>query len=150
MRRLAAWLSWFAVLLVVWLVLVGVVQDVEIVAGLCAAAIGAAAVELVRSQDLLRYRVEAPWVWRGVRNMLQILPDYFAVLRVAFRPRRGAFRTLPIPAGGERAVDRGRRAWVALATSLSPNRLVIDIDPETGEALVHDLVPSSAPDEVLP
>jgi hypothetical protein len=149
MRRVAAWLAWFGVLLVFWLLLVGTVQDVERIAGLAAAAIGATAAEVVRSQGLLRYRVEAPWVLRGLGQLLRVVPDFFRVLAALASPRRGAFRTVPFPAGGHRDVDRGRRAWVTLTASLAPNRLVVDIDPETGEALVHDLRPGTVSEEQL-
>jgi hypothetical protein len=150
MRRLAAWLAWFGGLLVLWLVLVGTVQDVERIAGLAAAAIGATAAEVVRSQGLLRYRVEARWVLRGLRQLLQVVPDFFRVLGALVSPPRGVFRTVPFPAGGERDVDRGRRAFATFAASLAPNRLVVDVDPETGEALVHDLIPrAQSADELL-
>jgi multisubunit Na+/H+ antiporter MnhE subunit len=148
MRRLAAWLSWFAILLIVWLLLVAVVQDVEIIAGLCAAAIGATTMEVVRSQGLLSYRVETRWLARGARRLLHVVPEFFGVLGVIFRPQRGVFRILDFPTGGERAVDHGRRAWAGLAASLAPGRLVVDLNPETGEVLVHDLGVGPA-DELL-
>jgi hypothetical protein len=149
MRRLTAWLAWFGGLLVFWLLLVGTVQDVERIAGLAAAAIGATAAEAVRSQGLLRYRVEARWLLRGTRQLLRVAPDFFRVLAALGRPPRGAFRTLPFPAGGQRDIDRGRRAWATLTASLAPNRLVVDLDPEQGEALVHDLLTRGAPGEEL-
>jgi hypothetical protein len=150
MRRVAAWLCWFAGLFVLWLLLVGNVQYAERIAGLVAAAIGATAVEVVRSQGLLRYRVEAPWLAPGARQLLHVIPDFFRVLAALPRRPRGIFRTVPFPAGGERDVDRGRRAWAAFTASLAPNRLVVDLDPEHGEALVHDLLPRAASEELLP
>ena len=149
MRRVTAWLSWFAVLLIAWLLFVGVVQDVENFAGLCAAAIGATAAETLRTQELLRFRIPSRWLLPGLRQILRVVPDFVRVIAVLARPRGGAFRTLPFPAGGERDVDRGRRAWAALTASLPPNRLVVDFDPGTGEALVHDLVPSAGSPNVL-
>jgi hypothetical protein len=149
MRRVTAWLAWFGGLLVLWLLLVGTVQDVEWIAGLAAAAFGATAAEVVRSQGLLRYRVEARWVGRGLRQLLRVAPDFVRVIAALAAPRRGAFRTVPFPAGGQRDVDRGRRAWATLTGSLAPNRLVVDIDPDTGEALVHDLRPGAISGEQL-
>ena len=150
MTRLAAWLSWFAGLLVLWLALVGTVQDVERIAGLAAAAVGATAAEVVRSQGLLRYRVQARWLVPGLRQLLRVVPDFLLVLAALPRRPSGAFRTVPFPAGGERDVDRGRRAWATLTASLAPNRLVVDLDPDTGEALVHDLLPRAAREALLP
>ena len=143
MTRLAAWLSWFAVLLVLWLVFVGTVQDVEIIAGLCAAAIGATAAEVVRSQGLLGFRVEWRWLRQTSKPLLRVIPDFFVVLVALARRRPGGFRTVPFPTGGTRDVDAGRRAFITLASSLGPNSLVIDVDEESGEVLVHDLVPGA-------
>jgi len=149
LRRVAAWLAWFGGLFVLWLLLVGTVQDVERIAGLAAAGIGATAAAVVRAQGLLCYRVEARWLGPGARQLLRVVPDFFRVLAVLPPRPRGAFRTVPFPTGGERDVDRGRRAWATLTGSLAPSRLVVDLDPDRGEALVHDLLPRTASEELL-
>lgn len=146
---MTSWLAWFAGLFGLWLLLVGTVATLELVAGLCAGAIGATAAEVVRSLGLLRFRVERAWLARTPARLAQVVPDFFLVVAVLARPRGGAFRTLPFPTGGERAVDDGRRAWAAFVGSFAPNRLVVDLDRETGEALVHDLVAARAPDRLL-
>lgn len=33
------------------------------------------------------------------------------------------------------------RAWTVLLSGYSPNAYVVDIDPETNEVLIHDLIP---------
>jgi hypothetical protein len=148
MARPVAWLSWLAGLFGLWLLLVGTVQEVELVAGLCAAALGATVAEVIRSQGLLRYRVQWRWLRLLWKPLARVVPDFFLVLSALVRRSDGRFQTLEFPAGGERAVDAGRRAFAIVGTSLAPNRLVVDIDPDTGEALVHDLVPSAAPREL--
>ncbi len=147
MRRIGAWLSWYAGLLVLWLLFAGTEQEVEVIAGLCAAAIGATAAEVVRSQGLLRFRVEGRWVGRSVLALGRVVPDFVLLLRVLPQRPRGSFRTLEFPTGGERGIDAGRRAAATFAPSLAPNRLVIDLG-EDG-ALVHDLVPGAASEELL-
>ena len=141
MTRVAAWLSWFAGLLVLWLLFVGTVQDVERIAGLCAAAIGATAVEVVRSQGLLGFRIEWRWLRQTWKPVLRVVPEFLLLMAALLRRRRGSFRRLDFPAGGARNVDAGRRAFAVVAASFAPNRLVVDLDPEAGTALVHDLVP---------
>jgi multisubunit Na+/H+ antiporter MnhE subunit len=142
-------LAWFGGLFVLWLLLVGTIADTELTAGLIAAAIGATATEVVRSLGLLGFHVEWRWVNRTPKHLAAVIPDFFLVLATLVRPRRGAFRTLAFPTGGGRDIDRGRRAWAGLAASLAPNRVVVDVDEETGLVLVHDLVPRAAPDEVV-
>jgi multisubunit Na+/H+ antiporter MnhE subunit len=140
MTRVAAWLSWFACLLILWLLFVGTVQDVERIAGLCAAAVGATAAEVVRSQGLLRFRFE----WRRLRSawkpLLRVVPEFVRLLAALIRRPQGRFRTVEFPTGGERAVDAGRRAFVVVSSSLAPNSLVVDADQDSGELLVHELL----------
>jgi hypothetical protein len=110
MRRVPVWLSWFAGLFVLWLVLVGTVQgEVELIAGLCAAAIGTTAVEVVRSQGLLGFRVEWRWLRQVWKPLARVLPEFLLLMGALVRRPRGSFRTIEIPVGGERAVDAGRR-----------------------------------------
>jgi hypothetical protein len=148
-RRVAAWLLWFVALFAMWLLFVGAIQGVELIAGICAAVVGTVAVAVVRSQGLLGVRVEWRLLRRVWRPVLQVVPDFGLVMTALVRRRRGSFRTLDFPVGGERAVDAGRRALAVVAPSLAPNRLVVDVDAETGEAIVHDLVPQAAPSELL-
>ena len=149
MRRVSAWLAWFGGLLILWLLLVGTIAPTERIAGLFAAAIGATAAEVVRSLGLFEFRVEWRWLRRTPRQLARVIPDLFLVLSTLARPRRGTFRVLEFPTGGERAVDHGRRAWAGLAGSFAPNRLVVDLDPDAGSVLVHDLLPGVSPDQVL-
>lgn len=149
MRRVAAWSAWFGGLLVFWLLLVGTLQDVEVIAGICAAAIGATAAEVVRSQGLLRYRVEGRWIGPGAKQLVRVVPDFVRLMVALPRRPRGVFRTVRFPSGGERDVDRGRRAWAALTASLPPTRVVVDFDPAGGRALVHDLPAQAGSDELL-
>ena len=148
MRRFAAWLAWYAGLLVLWLVFVGTVQDVERIAGLCAAALGATAAEIVRSQGLLDFRVEWRWLRLLWRPFWRLVPDTVVVLAALVRRRSGRFHEVEFPTGGDRPVDAGRRAFAALAPSLAPNKLVVDVDRDAGVVLVHELVPSSASPEL--
>jgi hypothetical protein len=148
MRRVAAWLSWFVGLFVLWLLLVGAVQHVEVIAGLCAAAIAATAVEVVRSRGLLGFRVEWKWLGQGWKPLARVFPEFLLLMAALPRRPRGSFRTLEFPVGGERAVDAGRRAFAVAAASLSPNRLVVDVDQEADGALVHDLLPKHGSDRL--
>ena len=144
MRRVTAWLAWFAALLLLWLAFAGTIQSQEIIAGLCAAALGATAAEVVRSQGLLRFRIQWHWLREIWKPLLRVVPDFFVVIAALVRRPAGRMRRVEFPSGGTRDMDAGRRAFVAVAASLAPNTLVIDVDAEQGIVLVHDLVPGSA------
>ena len=143
MRRAAVWGSWYVGLVTVWLLLVGSVAWLEVVAGLCAAAIGGAAAAVVQSQGLLRIRVDWRWLRLIWKPLARVLPDFVLLMAALVRPPAGTFTRLDFPAGGQRAADVGRRAFAVWAGSLAPNRLVVDVDGEAGKALVHDLVPGT-------
>jgi hypothetical protein len=148
MRRAATWSGWFGGLFVLWLFLVGTVQNLELVAGLCAAAIGATAAEIALALGPMRFRLEWRWLHRGWPPLVRVVPEFALLLVALFRRPQGTFRELEFPTGGERAVDVGRRAFAVFAGSLSPNRIVIDVDPETGQAVVHDLLPGASSSEL--
>lgn len=149
MKRVATWSAWFAGLFVLWLFLVGTVQNLELVAGLAASAIGATAAEIARALGPLRMRLEWRWARRGWRPLVRVVPEFVLLLAALFRRPQGTLRELEFPAGGQRGVDVGRRAFAVFAGSISPNRIVIDLDPERGRALVHDLLPDVSSSELL-
>jgi hypothetical protein len=134
------WGGWYVGLFAVWLLLVGTVQWIELIAGLCGAAIGVAATEVVRAQGLFGFRVEWRWLRLTWRPLARVIPDFLILIAALVRPPDGTFKLLDFPTGGQRATDSGRRAFVVWAGSLAPNRLVVDLDAEAGKALVHDLV----------
>ena len=50
---------------------------------------------------------------------------------------------------GPKATPSGqaRRAWLALLAGYSPNAYLVDVYPDTGTALLHDLVPRRSSEE---
>src|ERR671935_828703 len=84
----AFWVAWYVPLVVLWLAFVDTLAVAEVVLGLVAAAVAATAAELVRAQDLVRFRLEWSWL-RGLwRLPWQVLGDSWtlAVVRVAGVP----------------------------------------------------------------
>jgi len=57
---------------------------------------------------------------------------------------RGAFRSHDFPAGSDDPGSAAVRAWAGLLATYSPNAYVVDLEPERGLSLVHDLVPYRA------
>lgn len=150
MERLRSWLVWALGLFLLWLALVGTIAWLELVAGACAAALGAFAAELVRERGLLDYRLPAPVLVRAWRPLVRIVPDFWALIvalvRAVASGRRpsGAYRAVPYPAG-----DAGSRAVATAAGSLAPNTVVVDVDRERDLMLVHVLVPGKGPTRPL-
>jgi multisubunit Na+/H+ antiporter MnhE subunit len=147
--RVTFWVAWYVPLVVLWLAFVDTLATAEVVLGLVAAAVAATAADLVRAQDLVRFRVEWSWLrdlWRLPR---QVLGDSWALAvvlwrRLRGRPVTGTLRTVPFPVEQDDARSAGRRALVTGIVSLAPNTYVVGIEGDEGFALLHQLVPGPA------
>jgi multisubunit Na+/H+ antiporter MnhE subunit len=141
--RARFWIAWYLPLVVLWLAFVDTLATAEVVLGLLAAAVAATAAEVVRDQDLVRFRLKVSWLRDLYRLPGQVLADS-RVLAVALwrrltgRPVHGGFRALPFPVDRDDAISAGRRALVTGIVSLTPNTYVVGIE-EDGVMLVHQL-----------
>src|SRR5919109_1073223 len=141
--RARYWIAWFLPLVALWLAFVDTLATAEMVVGLVAAAVAATAAEVVRDQDLVRFRIRTSWLRDLYRLPGQVLADS-RVLAVALwrrltgRPVHGGFRALPFPVDRDDARSAGRRALVTGVVSLTPNAYVVGIE-EDGVMLIHQL-----------
>jgi multisubunit Na+/H+ antiporter MnhE subunit len=141
--RAKYWIAWYLPLVVLWLAFVDTLATGEVVLGLVAAAVAATAAEVVRDQDLVRFRLKVAWLRGLYRLPGQVLVDsrVLAVTlwrRLTGRPVHGGFRALPFPAERDDARSAARRALVTGFVSLTPNTYVVGIE-EDGVMLVHQL-----------
>jgi hypothetical protein len=140
------WIAWYVPLFGLWMLLVGSFAVEEMVLGALAAAVGASAADLVRAQDLVRFRMRPRWLagawtlpWRIAVDSRVLAAALWRELR---RPGsvRGVFRVLPFPREGDDAAAAARRALVTGFVSASPNIYVVGIEGDEGAMLVHQLV----------
>jgi multisubunit Na+/H+ antiporter MnhE subunit len=144
--RLRFWILWYVPLVVLWLLFVDTFAVQELVLGLAAAAVAATAADLVRAQDLVRFRMHRSWLRDLGQVPGQVLRDSGLLAAALWghlrgRPCAGAFRALPFPAEPDDAVSAARRALVTSVVSLTPNTYVVGIEGDDGMMLVHQLVP---------
>lgn len=148
MRRILVPISWWAALLGLWLLIVGTKARLELYAGLIAAAVALAALEVVRRQGLLVFRPDWEWIPRLGALPFWALYDFgvvtLALVRSLARGRRvqGAFLAVPFPAGDRRARYAFRRALATTGGTIDANAIVVDIDPERSLALLHAIDPN--------
>jgi multisubunit Na+/H+ antiporter MnhE subunit len=145
-RRLRFWLLWYVPLVVLWLLFVDTFALQELILGLLAAAVAATAADLVRAQDLVRFRMDPSWLRDLWQVPGQVLGDSWLLATVLWRhlrgrPVAGVFRALPFPQERDDAVSAARRALVTSVVSLTPNTYVVGIEGSDGLMLVHQLVP---------
>lgn len=151
-----SWIVWWFLCAALWLALVDTVDEAQLLTGAVAATIGATAAAIVHAQRLTIIRPRLRWALRVWRPLLSVFTDTWTVTAALLRrivlrePVTGRFRAIPF-AGGEEADprDNARRALTEGFASLAPNRYVIGVDRERDVLLVHELVPSDDPIDVL-
>ncbi len=146
-KHVAFWVGWWLLLFWLWLLLAGEWDRTEWIAAAGAAAIGATLGEVAR----VRTRFAPLLPLRAFRDVPQVLlmvvVDFgivvWALLASLVRRDvvRGAFRSHELETGGAHARGVGLRAWTEIAATYSPNAYVVEIEPERGLVLLHDLVP---------
>jgi multisubunit Na+/H+ antiporter MnhE subunit len=141
MRKLGWWTLGWVALFALWFLYQGEWNAIQIYTAAAAAGLSLVVALVLRHHVLPPVRVERRWLVRAVRIPWLVVREFVIVtlFLVRRRPREGEFRRLAFPAGGARPADRGRRAFIALATGYSPNSYVLDVDEDEGEVLVHVL-----------
>jgi multisubunit Na+/H+ antiporter MnhE subunit len=147
-----AWLIWWAVLTVLYWLLVFKIQPEEFVAGAICGAISATGTDLVRRYGSVRF---APgWGWMSallplpglvVRDTIRLVGVLWRVI-VRREDVRGRFVALPFKgAHGGGAEGASRRAITKFVGSVAPNSLVVGFADRHDRVLLHELVPSDEP-----
>jgi hypothetical protein len=107
--------------------------------------VAATAADLVRAQDLVRFRMAPGWLRDLHRLPGQVLHDCWTLAAALWRRLRGeqvrgVFRVLPFPSERDDARSAARRALVTAVVSLTPNTYVVGVEGDEGVMLVHQLV----------
>ena len=139
--------SWVLLTGLYLLLVVDSIDMSELVMGAIAAAVGATAATVVRSQRLVSFRPRLRWVLGLWRLPLQAALDAGILVAALWRqlvlrrPVGGTFRAVPFRAGGSDPEAAARRVAAKSVGSFAPNTYVLDVDRERELILVHQLVP---------
>lgn len=144
MRRLALFLTGFALAGAFYLLLVDTVSLPELYVLAGVALLAALAFVASREQGFPEARFSPRSLARAWRAFAQVPLDTALLCREAVAQltqrerRRGQFRAVPFKAGPSEH-DRGRYALTEIVGSLAPNTIVIGIDADSDLLLVHQL-----------
>ena len=149
MKHVAPWLAWWLALFWLWMLLVGEWNHVEWIAAAIAAAIAASLAEFARVRTGFSVRLSAGDLVVLPKALGMVFVDFgiltWALLLSVVRRQvvRGEFVSRKADVGE----SVGARAWTVLVAAYSPNAYVVDLDPETRQVLLHDLVRNRASEE---
>ncbi len=149
--RVITWLTWWVLLMSLWVALDDSLASDELLAGAGVAALAALVAEMISHQAGIRYRIKAAWLLKVVTLPGDVARDTFAVFAVLaqtlrtgtihHRPEKvGAYREVPVRYGDDTPQGVTRRVLITGARSLTPNAFVVDFDAERDVMLVHELV----------
>jgi hypothetical protein len=148
-RRVAAVVVWWCAFWGLWFAFTGEWNRIEWVAAACAATVASAVAALVIGRGLVEARVALDVVlaaavvpWRVVQEFGILVVFLFRSLAARGR-LEGQFRSLEWPSSGKSPADRGRRAFISIAATISPNSYVVHMDEDDDVVLVHELVAQS-------
>jgi multisubunit Na+/H+ antiporter MnhE subunit len=148
------WLFWYLPLFGLWILFVDTLAAEELILGAISAAAAATAADVVRAQDLVRFRMRARWLLGFAGLPKRTVTDSWLLAVALWRQLRrpgsvhGLFRVLPFPVEGDDATAAARRALVTGVVSIAPNTYVVGVERNEGCMLVHQLVRDSR--EVVP
>ena len=138
MRKAAAIVLWWAVLLGLWQLYVGQTTTQTTIAGVIAAGLAVGTGALLARLGLYRFGLDPRLLGRAAALPWHVVRDFGLVTLALTRGRpKGAFHEVRVPAR-----TAGDRALVGLLGSIAPNAYVVDVDRDRGTALLHELDPS--------
>lgn len=141
-----AWIAWFVALNLVWFALIdGFILAEEVLGALASAVAATAAVALGR-QRIFQFRVKLAWLlpawklpWRTVLETGWVLGALLRQL-TGGPARRGSFRRVPVQLPDDESESAARRALLTAGLSFPPNSYVLEIDLESQEMMLHQLI----------
>ena len=146
-RRIITWLTWWVLLMSLWVAVDDSLAYDGMLVGAGAAALAATMAELASYQAEVRFRVRGAWLLRAFRLPGQVVQQTFLVFGALARtlftkapPPNGRFRERPVAYGDDTPLGVTRRVLLTGERSLAPNEFVLGIDQERGTMVVHRLV----------
>ena len=155
MKHVLPWLAWWLALFWLWMLLVGEWNREELVAAAIAASIAATLAELARVRTGFAARLSVRDLSVLPKTLGMVFVDFgivaWALLVSIARRRVVGGRLISRRVSTPGAVTRGvgPRAWTVLVATYSPNAFPVDLDAETQQVVLHDLVPYRASEEPL-
>lgn len=139
-------LIWWPLLFALWVLFAGEWSWLIAGWGAVLASIATVGAGVVARQGLLDVHGRFGWARELGPAAIAVVVDFGILTRVLvtamIRRRREAGVFLEDRStAGEGRLQAGRRTWVALVATWSPNCYVVDIAPHSGRRMIHDLRP---------
>lgn len=143
MARLFFWFIYWASSFCLWLLFVNTTKIHELWMAALASVLAASACEIVRNEPFASFRPTLWWLIQAWREPWYILVDCVSIFWAFFKrlvhPEPSVLRQVLFDAGGDDPQSAARRALAITYTSMSPNSIILAIDPEKGAMVLHQI-----------
>lgn len=121
----------------------------ELLVGAAASALSVLALQVTLRAVPLCFQAKLRWLVQAARLPAEIARDLWILLtelarRLAGKRSRSVLELVKFGVNGDNCRAAAQRALALLFVSTSPNSVVLDIDRETGDMLVHQLKPQAS------
>jgi multisubunit Na+/H+ antiporter MnhE subunit len=146
---LECFLQWVGFALL-WLLFVFQISTSELVVGASASALTVLALQTAfRSEDLC-FQPRFRWLVQVWRLPALIVEDLLILLKaitrhLARKPSRATFQLSRFNSSGDDCRASARRTLAVLFLSIPPNSVILDLDPDRANMLLHVLEPAPVP-----
>jgi multisubunit Na+/H+ antiporter MnhE subunit len=127
-----------------WMAFASKTDKTEFHIGLVFALFGTVADAIVKAEGFGSFRPRAWWILLTFLTPWYILTGTWAVLKclpASIRGTTGAFKAVKFDAGEQDAESAARRTMATALLTIPPNSVVVGIDGENGQMLIHEIEP---------
>lgn len=137
-------------LLGLWMAFVSQVTKDELLVGVATAAIGAVGDAIVKEKKFAKFKPKLSWLllicWEpwyaidGTWSTLKAIAE-----KLMGKPSKARFKAAKYDANGEDAQSAAKRALAVAYMTIPPNFIIVGIDRDKGEVLIHQVEPTNVP-----
>lgn len=140
----------FIYLFVLWALFVSKIERAEMYTGLAVALIGTVADQIVKQQDVISFHPKVKQLLLGFLEPYYAITGTASVFKALGRkvmglPSEAQFRAVAYDAGGDDPQSQARRALTVAYLTIPPASVVVGIDRERGNFLVHEITRTGTP-----
>ena len=139
-----------AIVFLLWCLFVSKIERAEFFAGIAAAVIATFADQVVKNKDVINFRPK-------LRQLLWIFTEpYYAITgtwaifkalarKLLGKPSEAQFRAVTLDTGGDDPQSQAQRVLMIEYMTMTPTFIVVGIDCERHEMLLHEISPTPTP-----
>ncbi len=140
----------WALLLGLWMAFVSNPKKDELLIGVAVALIGAVADAVVKKEGFAKFKPKFSWLmliwwepWYSITGTWSTLKAVAEKLMA--KPSKAQFKAAKYDTTGEDDESAAKRALAVAYMTIPPNFIIVGIDKEKGEVLIHQVEPTPVP-----